>query len=57
LKKYSKVDNLPGKGIEMFQIIEYLRAFLTGRVVWDALGMLLIISGAFGAFKKSLYLM
>ena len=35
-----------------FQIIEYLRAFLFGRVGWDALNSLLIISGAFGLYKK-----
>lgn len=44
--------SLPDKTIPMFQIIEYLRAFLTGRMGWDAMGALLIISGAFGAFKK-----
>jgi cellulose synthase/poly-beta-1,6-N-acetylglucosamine synthase-like glycosyltransferase len=50
-----KIENisLPKNSIAMFQIIEYLRAFLTGRIGWDALGALLIISGAFGAFKKS----
>lgn len=45
--------SLPGKNIAMFQIVEYLRAFLTGRVGWDAMGSLLIISGAFGAFRKA----
>jgi len=34
------------------QTMEYLRAFLTGRIGFDAMGMLLIISGAFGAFNK-----
>ncbi|CDF59250.1 glycosyltransferase family 2 protein [Thermobrachium celere] len=43
---------LPKSRIAMFQIVEYLRAFLTGRVGWDALNSLLIVSGAFGAFKK-----
>jgi cellulose synthase/poly-beta-1,6-N-acetylglucosamine synthase-like glycosyltransferase len=46
-----KVD-LPKSRIALFQIIEYLRAFLTGRMGWDALNSLLIVSGAFGAFKK-----
>lgn len=36
-----------------FQIIEYLRAFLTGRSGWSALNSLLIISGAFGLFRKN----
>lgn len=43
---------LPNNKLAMFQIVEYLRAFLSGRMGWNALGCLLIISGAFGAFKK-----
>jgi cellulose synthase/poly-beta-1,6-N-acetylglucosamine synthase-like glycosyltransferase len=43
---------LPKNKVAMFQIVEYLRAFLTGRMGWDAIDALLIISGAFGAFKK-----
>ncbi|MCX7904138.1 MAG: glycosyltransferase [Caloramator sp.] len=46
-----KVD-LPKSKLALFQIIEYLRAFLTGRMGWDALNSLLIVSGAFGAFRK-----
>jgi cellulose synthase/poly-beta-1,6-N-acetylglucosamine synthase-like glycosyltransferase len=34
------------------QIIEYLRAFLGGRIGWSKSGMLLIISGAFGLFRR-----
>ncbi len=34
------------------QTVEYLRSFLTGRVGWSALHSLLIISGAFGVYKK-----
>lgn len=44
---------LPEKTIVKFQIIEYFRAFLTSRVGWEVLNALLIISGAFGLFKKS----
>lgn len=47
-----KAIGLPNNPLAMFQIVEYLRAFLTGRMGWDALRCLLIISGAFGAFKK-----
>jgi len=43
---------LPRSRLACFQVVEYLRAFLTGRMGWDALGSLLIISGAFGAFDK-----
>jgi cellulose synthase/poly-beta-1,6-N-acetylglucosamine synthase-like glycosyltransferase len=36
-----------------FQVIEYLRAFLFGRLGWNRLGGNLIISGAFGLFRRS----
>jgi cellulose synthase/poly-beta-1,6-N-acetylglucosamine synthase-like glycosyltransferase len=35
-----------------FQVIEYLRAFLMGRLGWDTFNGLFIISGAFGLFSK-----
>ena len=35
-----------------FQVIEYLRAFLFGRLGWNGLGGNLIISGAFGLFRR-----
>jgi cellulose synthase/poly-beta-1,6-N-acetylglucosamine synthase-like glycosyltransferase len=34
------------------QAVEYLRAFLFGRMGWTSLGALLVISGAFGLFEK-----
>jgi cellulose synthase/poly-beta-1,6-N-acetylglucosamine synthase-like glycosyltransferase len=34
------------------QILEYLRAFLGARVAWSRLQMVLIISGAFGLFRR-----
>jgi cellulose synthase/poly-beta-1,6-N-acetylglucosamine synthase-like glycosyltransferase len=34
------------------QIIEYLRAFLVGRTGWSRLGAILIVSGAFGIFRR-----
>lgn len=46
--------NLPENWLARFQVVEYLRAFLSGRMGWDALGgATLIISGAFGVFKRS----
>ncbi len=36
------------------QVIEYIRAFLFGRLGWNSLGGPLIISGAFGLFRKDL---
>ena len=38
---------LPG-----IQVVEYLRAFLFGRLGWNRLGGNLIISGAFGLFRR-----
>lgn len=53
VKRGRVVDiGLPKSRVAMFQIVEYLRAFLIGRVGWDAVNSLLIVSGAFGAFKK-----
>ncbi len=43
---------LPDQPLPILQVVEYLRAFLTGRVGWSALQSLLIISGAFGIYKK-----
>ena len=45
---------LPRKGIEVLQVIEYLRAFLIGREAWGQGNMLMIISGAFGVFRTDL---
>ena len=42
----------PRKWIEVFQVIEYVRGFLTGRTAWNLFNSLLIISGAFGIFRK-----
>lgn len=43
---------LPGRLIERFQVIEYIRGFLTGRTAWSAFGSLMIISGAFSLLRK-----
>lgn len=43
---------LPKRLLVLLQITEYLRAFLFGRMGWAPLNALLIISGAFGVFKK-----
>jgi cellulose synthase/poly-beta-1,6-N-acetylglucosamine synthase-like glycosyltransferase len=42
----------PGGAIPTFQVVEYLRAFLAARTGWSALNCLLIISGAFGMFRR-----
>lgn len=43
---------LPSNPLALFQIVEYLRAFLFGRMGWSPLNAMLIISGAFGIFRK-----
>ena len=43
---------LPKKWLVNFQIVEYMRSFLFGRVGWGELNALLVISGAFGLFRK-----
>lgn len=47
-----KKVRLAKKPLVRMQVLEYLRAFLFGRVGWAALNSLLIISGAFGVFKR-----
>jgi cellulose synthase/poly-beta-1,6-N-acetylglucosamine synthase-like glycosyltransferase len=44
----------PRKLLVNLQIVEYLRAFLLGRTGWSKLRALLIISGAFGLFRREL---
>jgi cellulose synthase/poly-beta-1,6-N-acetylglucosamine synthase-like glycosyltransferase len=43
---------LPRRVLPMFQTVEYLRAFTAARCGWSLLNGLLIISGAFGLFRK-----
>lgn len=43
---------LPDSLLALFQVVEYLRAFLFGRLGWSAISGMLIISGAFGLFRK-----
>ena len=43
---------LPRNVVAGVQVLEYLRAFLIGRLGWNRLGGNLIISGAFGLFRR-----
>ncbi|PYP59803.1 MAG: glycosyl transferase [Gemmatimonadetes bacterium] len=43
---------VPRRLLAGIQVVEYLRAFLFGRLGWNRLGGNLIISGAFGLFRK-----
>jgi cellulose synthase/poly-beta-1,6-N-acetylglucosamine synthase-like glycosyltransferase len=45
---------LPRSRLATLQTVEYFRAFLVGRVGWSQLNALLIISGAFGLFRRTL---
>ncbi|WP_034343130.1 glycosyltransferase family 2 protein [Deinococcus misasensis] len=42
----------PRSWMERIQVVEYTRAFLAGRSTFSELGVLLIISGAFGLFSR-----
>jgi cellulose synthase/poly-beta-1,6-N-acetylglucosamine synthase-like glycosyltransferase len=43
---------MPTQWVARIQVVEYLRAFLVGRTGWSRLGMLILISGAFGMFRR-----
>ncbi|MFA6945595.1 MAG: glycosyltransferase [Pedobacter sp.] len=46
--------HLPHQLLPRMQTLEYIRAFLLGRMAWSRLGGLMLISGAFGAFDKEI---
>ena len=54
--KHGKLDKvrLPRQYLPRMQSLEYIRAFILGRMAWARLNGLLLISGAFGAFDKEL---
>ena len=43
---------LPGNLLARLQTVEYLRAFMMARVSWGRIGALMIVSGAFGIFRR-----
>lgn len=45
---------IPETTLGRFQVIEYFRAFLMGRMAWARINGLMLISGAFGFFRKDL---
>ena len=44
---------LPNTLLPLLQIVEYLRAFLIARLAWSEFNALMLISGAFGIFRRS----
>jgi cellulose synthase/poly-beta-1,6-N-acetylglucosamine synthase-like glycosyltransferase len=47
---------MPRQWLPRIQVVEYLRAFLLGRTGWSRVGGLLVISGAFGLFRRDVLL-
>lgn len=45
---------LPKSLLALFQTVEYLRAFLMARLAWSEMNMLLLVSGAFGLFRRQI---
>ena len=43
---------LPAKILPLFQVVEYLRAFLMARLAWSRVNTLMLVSGAFGVFRR-----
>lgn len=46
--------NAPENMLARIQVMEYLRAFILGRMAWSKLNGLLLISGAFGMFDREI---
>jgi cellulose synthase/poly-beta-1,6-N-acetylglucosamine synthase-like glycosyltransferase len=42
------------RGVGATQVLEYLRGFLATRIAWSEMNGLLIVSGAFGVFRRDL---
>ena len=49
---YLEAVGMPASWLARVQIVEYLRAFLFGRQGWSPINALLIVSGAFGLFRR-----
>ena len=47
-----KTVRLPKKILPLFQVVEYLRAFLMARLAWSQVNTLMLVSGAFGVFRR-----
>lgn len=45
---------LPKKTIERVQVLEYIRSFIAARPGWSWLGALVLVSGAFGVYRRDI---
>lgn len=52
--EYGRVTGVaaPASSLPRFQVVEYLRAFLHGRTAFSFFNSMLLISGAFGVFRR-----
>lgn len=48
-----KEVHLPKRILPLFQVVEYLRAFLLARLAWSRINTLTLVSGAFGVFRRA----
>lgn len=46
--------NMPNQFLPRMQVLEYIRAFLMGRMAWSRLNGLMLVSGALGFFDKEI---
>lgn len=46
--------HMPNNILTRFQVLEYMRGFLLGRMAWSRINGLLIVSGALGLFDKDI---
>lgn len=52
-----KEQRLPRQWLPLLQTLEYIRAFLMARLGWSEMGALLLVSGAFGIFRRDVAIM
>ncbi len=44
--------HLPKRALERVQVLEYIRSFIAARPGWSRLGALVLVSGAFGIYRR-----
>lgn len=53
---YMKKVKVPNQFLPLFQELEYIRAFLLGRMAWSKINGLMLVSGGLGLFDKEIVL-